>query len=73
MECSPPDNLLFRGFLKGLSAITSRLTGTDFRTNVSRLLEENSFSVVEERKLVNGAVIVLTALSEKEEKGYPGE
>ncbi|WP_367883630.1 hypothetical protein [Thermococcus peptonophilus] len=50
------------------------MTGTDFRTNVSRLLEENSFSVVEERKLVNGgAVIVLTALSEKEEKGYPGE
>ncbi|ASJ02012.1 hypothetical protein A3L09_01400 [Thermococcus profundus] len=73
MECSPPDNLLFRAFLNGLSAITSRITGTNFRTDIGKLLVENGFSIARERKLANGAVRVLTALSQKEEEGYPGE
>jgi ubiquinone/menaquinone biosynthesis C-methylase UbiE len=71
MECSPPDNPVFRAFLNVLSEITSRLTGTDFRINIRELLEKNGFSVVGERKLVNGAVRVLTALPEKEQEGYP--
>nr|WP_277346686.1 methyltransferase domain-containing protein [Thermococcus sp. Bubb.Bath] len=73
MECSPPDNPIFRAFLGSLSAVTSRLTGTDFRVNIGVLLEENGFSVVGEQKLVNGAVRVLTTLSEKEQKSYSGK
>ncbi|MBP1912074.1 class I SAM-dependent methyltransferase [Thermococcus stetteri] len=73
MECSSPDNLIFRAFLNALSSITSRLTGTDFRINIRELLEKNGFSVVEERKLVNGAVRILTVLPEKEQERNSGK
>jgi len=61
MECSPPRNLLFMVLLKGLSRLTSRLTGTDFRVDVAELLRENGLEVLEEKGLVNGAVKVLVA------------
>ncbi len=61
MECSPPKNPIFRGFLSGLSALTSRLTGTDFRVDVGNLLRKNGFEILEERSLVNGAVRIIVA------------
>ncbi len=61
MECSPPKNPIFRAFLSGLSALTSRLTGTDFRADVGNLLRGNGFELLEERNLVNGAVKILVA------------
>ncbi|WP_297500275.1 class I SAM-dependent methyltransferase [Thermococcus sp.] len=61
MECSPPKNRLFRVFLTVLSKLTSKLTGTDFRTDFTELLRENGFGVLEERSLVNGTVEVIVA------------
>ncbi len=61
MECSPPKNRLFRAFLTVLSWLTSRLTGTDFRTDVVELLKGNGFEVLEEKGPVNGAVRVVVA------------
>ena len=61
MECSLPKNPIFRAFLSGLSALTSRLTGTDFRVDVGNLLREKGFEVLEERNLVNGAAKALVA------------
>ena len=61
MECSPPRNRIFRGFLRGLSALTSKITGTDFRGDIGNLLRKNGFEIIEERSLVNGAVRVLVA------------
>ncbi len=61
MECSPPKNPVFRTFLSGLSALTSRLTGTDFRVDVGNLLKKGGFEILEERSLVNGAVRLLVA------------
>ena len=61
MECSPPKNLIFRAFLSGLSALTSRLTGTDFRMDVGNLLRKSGFEILEEKDLVNGAVRILVA------------
>ncbi|WP_297521865.1 class I SAM-dependent methyltransferase [Thermococcus sp.] len=61
MECSPPKNPVFRAFLSGLSALTSKITGTDFRVDIGELLRKNGFEILEERSLVNGAVRVLVA------------
>jgi ubiquinone/menaquinone biosynthesis C-methylase UbiE len=60
MECSRPDNPVFRALLSGISAITSKLTGTDFRADISELLRGKGFAV-EEDKLVNGAVRAIRA------------
>ncbi|WP_167914891.1 class I SAM-dependent methyltransferase [Thermococcus sp. 21S9] len=65
MECSPPENRAFRALLSGISALTSRLTGTDFRTNIAQLLRVEGFNVEEER-LVNGAVRLIRASPERE-------
>ena len=65
MECSPPDNPVFRAFLSGISAITRGLTGTDFRTNIPELLRRYGF-VVENENLVNGAVRLIIASPERE-------
>ena len=67
MECSPPDNPVFRAFLERLSAITSRVTGTDFRVDVSKLLRDHGFEVEDER-LVNGAVRLIKAKKEKKRR-----
>ena len=64
MECSPPDNLLFRAFLSGISAIMGRITGTDFREDIPELLRKNGFEVEDER-LVNGAVRLIKASPER--------
>ncbi|WP_456421751.1 class I SAM-dependent methyltransferase [Thermococcus sp.] len=64
MECSPPSNPLFKAFLSGISAITGRITGTDFREDIPELLRKNSFEVEEER-LVNGAVRLIRASPER--------
>ena len=61
MECSPPRNPVFRAFLNGLSALTSKITGTDFRVDIGELLGRNGFEVIEEKSLVNGAVRILAA------------
>ena len=61
MECSPPKNPVFRAFSRGLSALTSRLTGTDFRMDVGNLLRKSGFEILEEKDLVNGAVRILVA------------
>ncbi|WP_297460015.1 methyltransferase domain-containing protein [Thermococcus sp.] len=61
MECSPPKNPVFRAFLSGLSALTSRLTGTDFRVDVGNLLRKSGFEILEEKNLVNGAVRIIVA------------
>ncbi|WP_457751676.1 class I SAM-dependent methyltransferase [Thermococcus sp.] len=63
MECSPPRDKIFRVFLSGLSAVTSRLTGTDFRTDIAQLLREKGFRVGEE-ELINGAVRLINAFPE---------
>lgn len=60
MECSPPENRAFRALLSGISVLTSRLTGTDFRTDLPALLRGEDFDVEEER-LVNGAVRLIRA------------
>jgi len=65
MECSPPDNPVFRAFLSGISAITRGLTGTDFRTDIPELLRRYGF-VVENENLVNGAVRLIRASPERE-------
>ncbi|MDV3103901.1 class I SAM-dependent methyltransferase [Thermococcus waiotapuensis] len=61
MECSLPRNPIFRALLSGLSTLTSKITGTDFRTDVTGLLKDNGFRVLEEKSLVNGAVKVVVA------------
>ena len=66
MECSPPKNPVFRAFLSGLSALTSRLTGTDFRVDVGNLLRKSGFEILEEKNLVNGAVRIIVARSSGE-------
>ena len=66
MECSPPRNPVFRAFLSGLSALTSRLTGTDFRVDVGNLIRKSGFEIIEEGSLINGAVKLLVAKSSGE-------
>ncbi len=61
MECSPPKNPVFRAFLSALSALTSRLTGTDFRVDIGNLLRKGGFEILEEKNLVNGAVRIIVA------------
>lgn len=61
MECSSPENLIFRVFLTTLSRLTSRLTGTDFRGDVAKFLGWNGFEVLEEKNLAGGAVKVILA------------
>ncbi|WP_297510270.1 methyltransferase domain-containing protein [Thermococcus sp.] len=61
MECSLPKNPVFRAFLSGLSVLTSRITGTDFRVDVGNLLRKNGFEIIEEKALVNGSVRLLVA------------
>jgi len=70
MECSPPENRVFRAFLSGLSAITSRLTGTDFRVDIAQLLRGEGFDVEEER-LLNGAVRLIRARKNASDDGGP--
>ncbi|WP_367182618.1 class I SAM-dependent methyltransferase [Thermococcus sp.] len=65
MECSHPDNRAFGALLSGVSVLTSRLTGTDFRAEVPALLRREGFKVEEER-LVNGAVRLIRASPERE-------
>ncbi|WP_297479735.1 class I SAM-dependent methyltransferase [Thermococcus sp.] len=61
MECSPTRNPVFWNFLRGLSSLTSKITGTDFRIDIGELLRRNGFEVIEEKNLVNGAVRILVA------------
>ncbi len=65
MECSPPENRAFRALVSGISVLTSRLTGTDFRIHLPVLLRAEGFNVEEER-LVNGAVRLIRASPERE-------
>ncbi|WP_158523829.1 class I SAM-dependent methyltransferase [Thermococcus henrietii] len=65
MECSPPENRAFRALLSGVSVLTSRLTGTDFRIDLPALFRREGFNV-EEEGLVNGAVRLIRASPERE-------